>query len=133
MSQPAPAPVEVQPYAIEVNLNVDIGGSFPYTWIWKEVNDPDEPYNPLNPPTGMDLTNCTAVMEIRNAHESSDVLLSPTVTLEKDGVKGAISIELTEAQIASLLPRKKHVYQIKITFPTGYVRKFSRGRFDLTY
>lgn len=124
-------PVTVEPYSVEVDFEADIGSTFLYQFVWKTVQDPDDPWNPLNPPLGVDLTDCTALMQIKNSSESSEVQLEPTVVLEPDAVKGAIAIQIQPAQLAGLLPRKKMFYTLTITFPTGYIRKFAKGKFTL--
>lgn len=118
-------------YSTELDIKADIGATYPFDFVWKTVQDLDWPDNPANPPIGVDLTDCTAVLQIKTSHESDTVLLSPPVELIRDGVAGAINADITPAQLASLLPRKKFVFNLIVTFPTTYVRKLVRGRFDL--
>jgi len=131
MSSSSPESLDIEAASYEINLEVDRGATFNQAMIWKNAQDMDFPLNPENPPIGVDLENCVGLMEVKKSHFSTEVLLTPTVTLEKDDVQGAVEFDITEADIETLLPRDKFSYSLTITFPSTRKRKLLRGKLTI--
>lgn len=101
------------------DLRVDAGASFgedDHNFVWKA----GDPLTPVN------LTGCTAKMQIRLGLDTP-VLLE--LTTENGGIAlsstGKVVINMTATQTAALPP--KSLYQLEITMTNGRVRRLLTG------
>lgn len=101
-----------------VSLEIDRNSTFTKEFIWKA----GEPASPVN------LTGCTAVMEIRPTYDGE--LIASLTTENNRIVLGGVlgSIKLTMADEATLLlPFGIYSYDMFVTFATGEKRKVLYG------
>jgi hypothetical protein len=79
--------------------------------------------------TPVDLTGCTAKMQVRSKVSSPDVLLELSTQNSKivlGGITGEVKINLSAAETSSLT-WTSGVYDLKIQFPDGSVRRLLSG------
>lgn len=110
--------------AFKYNLNIDQGATFSDKVVWKtgELKTP------------VDLTGCTAKMQIRDKVESPTLLLELNTSNNSiilGGVAGTIEFNIS-AQITEQIKWKTGVYDMKITFPDGKVIKKLYGSVTVT-
>jgi len=101
------------------NITIYQGATLRDVTTWKS-GDPAVP---------VDLTGCTARMQVRQKVESTDVLLS--LTTENGGIilggtAGTVTIYLSATATAALT-WKSGVYDLEIEFGTGDVRRLLAG------
>lgn len=98
------------------------GANFDYSFLWK-VGTPAAPVN---------LTNYTARMQVREAADCPDTLLSLTsgtgITL--GGTAGSIYIEASSTATAAL-PSGYFVYDLEMIDNAGYVTRLVQGVFEV--
>lgn len=86
---------------------------------WK-VGDPSVP---------VDLTGCTARMQVRDRITSADVLLELTTEnggLALGGAAGTVTFQMSAAETADLT-WKAGVYDLEVVMADGFVRRFLAG------
>lgn len=108
----------------ELTLEVEQGIPFRKTLTWKTGATP----------VPVDLTGCTARMQVRERIGSPLALLTLTTSnggLELGGSTGAITIVITEAQ-TQLLTKKTALYSLRIRFLDGTVRRLVAGSIVLS-
>jgi hypothetical protein len=77
----------------------------------------------------VDLTGCTAKMQIRSKVNSPDVLLELSTQNSKiilSGITGEVKISLSASE-TSAITWNSGVYDLKIQFPDGSVRRLLSG------
>lgn len=82
-----------------------------------------------NPATPVDLTGCTARMQVREKVESVSPLLSLTTEnggIALGGVAGTVTINIS-AEATAALTWKSGVYDLEIEFADGFVRRLLQG------
>lgn len=91
----------------------------------------------------IDLTGCSAKMQVRATADSATVLLellstggSPRIVL--GGTAGTIQLLVTDEDTALLVPASwprdssnKPVYELKVTFSDGHIETWMQGKVDL--
>lgn len=105
--------------AFKLNLGIDQGATFVKNVTWKTGK----------PATPVDLTGCTARMQIRPKVDSADVLVS--LTTENGGITlgdaaGTVAIRI-EADATEDFTWKGGVYDLEIEFADGTVRRLLAG------
>ena len=108
---------------VDVDRSILQGATFSWSVAWKTAPDEDSAKTPV------DLTGCTARMQIRSKVESPEVLL--TLTTENGGIAlggtaGTISL-LIDADDTTALTWTSGVYDLEIVFPGGQVRRLMYG------
>jgi hypothetical protein len=81
------------------------------------------------PPVGVNLTDCSARMQVREKLESAEVLLSFTTEngrISLGGSNGAVTLQLDSLTTAGLEWRAG-VYDLEIEFSNGDVRRLLQG------
>lgn len=99
------------------------GATFSKTLTWKTAPDEDSPKTPV------DLTGCTARMQVRAKIGATEVLL--TLTTENGGITlggtaGTIDL-LIEAEDTAAITWTSGVYDLEIIFTNGDVRRLLYG------
>lgn len=82
-----------------------------------------------DPPVPVDLTGCTARLQIRERIDSPGILLELTTEnggIELGGTAGTIRTRMSAAETAALTWRSG-VYDMEIEFPGGIVRRVLAG------
>ena len=105
--------------AFNVALVILQGETYDETVTWK-AGDPSLP---------VDLTGCTARMQIRNIITSTEVLLDLTTDnggIVLGGVEGTIQ-RIISATETSAIAWKVGVYDLEIYYPDGRVKRFMEG------
>ncbi len=105
--------------ASKLNLYIEQGATFSQLITWK-AGTPSLP---------VDLTGCTARMQIRAKTTSDTVLLSLTTENSRialGGAAGTITLTLTDEETA-VLAWPKGVYDLEIAFGNGTVRRLLYG------
>lgn len=108
--------------AFKLNLSLLQGETFVQVIAWK-AGSPT--------PVPVDLTGCTARMQVRTAVEAPDVVLalsSDDGRIALGGVDGTLTLSLTAAETAALPPRLQAVYDLEIVHPDGTVRRLMAGK-----
>lgn len=106
-----------------VPLTVYQGASFAKTLTWK-VGKPPQP---------VDLTGCSARMQVRPQVASPDVLLELTTgngRILLGGPSGTVHLQLDPAETAAL-SFVAAVYDLEIVHPGGQVRRLASGQVKL--
>jgi hypothetical protein len=110
------------PLAFKETITVEKGASYDETWIWKR----GVKKNPV------DLTNCTARMQVRASVDSEDVLVEYTTTggnLILDGTTGKVRLQIDHTDTAAL-DFEAGVYDLEIVQPSSTsVRRLMEGDF----
>lgn len=112
--------------AFKVNINILQGETFTRVDTWK-AGAPN--YTPV------DLTGCTARMQIRTAVESAEVVLELSTDngrITLGGAAGTITMRLTAAETAALPPRLQAVYDLEIVHSNGDVRRLMAGKVSVS-
>jgi len=104
--------------AFKLNLKIDQGATFDQLVTWKTGT----------PPAAVNLTGCTARMQVRGKLADTVVLLNlatPT-GIVLGGAAGTVTIKLTAAQTAAITWLAA-VYDLEIVFADGTVRRLLAG------
>lgn len=107
----------------KVPLKIYQGATFFESWAWSTAPDENSPYTPV------DLTGCTARMQIRSKIEATTPLL--TLTTENGGISlggtaGTIEL-LIDADDTAALTWTSGVYDLEVVFPGGQVTRLTYG------
>lgn len=107
----------------KVPLKIYQGATFAHTQTWKVAPDQETPRTPV------DLTGCTARMQVRAKIGASTPLL--TLTTENGGISlggtaGTINL-LIDAEDTAALSWTSGVYDLEIVHPGGQVRRLMYG------
>lgn len=111
------------PAPTKVPLKIYQGATFFESWAWSTAPDESSAYTPV------DLTGCTARMQIRAKIEATTPLL--TLTTENGGISlggtaGTIEL-LIDADDTAALTWTSGVYDLEIVFPGGQVTRLTYG------
>ena len=115
--------VTVKRQSTELNFEIDKGSSFRHQITWKT--------GPSGSETEVDLTDCTARMQLRANVTSSTILHE--LTTENDGIvlgdiAGTIDLFISDTDSTSF-SWTDAVYGLEIIFPNTDVRRLLRGKF----
>ena len=105
--------------AAKLNLLIEQGASFRKTLTWKTGTVP----------TPVDLTGCTARMQLRESLSSTVVVLELTTEnggIVLGGTAGTIDLSATPVQTA-LITSRKAVYDLEVVYSGGAVRRLVQG------
>lgn len=107
----------------EVDRSIIQGATFTQSLTWKTKPDENTTATPV------DLTGCTARMQVRAKVNASEVLL--TLTTENGGIAlggtaGTIEL-LIDADDTAALTWAAGVYDLEIVYPGGQVRRLMYG------
>lgn len=108
---------------VDVDRSILQGATFSWSFTWKTAPDEDSAKTPVN------LTGCTARMQIRSKVESPEVLLSLTTEnggIALGGTAGTIEL-LIDADDTAAITWTSGVYDLEIVFPGGQVRRLMYG------
>jgi hypothetical protein len=114
--------VSIAGTAFNYPLKLDQGGSLRRTFTWKLDGD-----------TPVDLTGCTATLEIRATHASPAPALSLTSQAGEivlGGAAGTVEVIFSDDKTQALTSRQM-VYGLEIYFGEGTTRRLLRGRVDV--
>jgi len=108
--------------SVVINIEVEKGSTFRHTLVWTYA---EEPYIPI------DLTGCTALMQVRPDQDSDEILHE--MTTENDGLvlggtTGSIDMYISAAD-STAWEWNDGVYSLEVTFPNTDVRRLARGVF----
>lgn len=114
--------VTVKRQSTELNFEIDKGSSFRHQITWKT--------GPAGSELPVDLTGCTAQMQIRSRPTSPDVLHE--LTTENGGITlgdatGTIDLFISDED-STAFTWKDAVYGLEITFVNTDVRRLLRGK-----
>lgn len=101
------------------NLTIEQGTTFRKSWTWRAGS----------PSAAVDLTGCTARMQIRAKVDSAAILLELTTENNRivlGGVAGTIDLIVSAADTAALA-WKSGAYDLEIVFADGTVRRLLKG------
>ena len=104
---------------------IEQGATYRHTLVWLE---PDES-TPIN------LTGCTAKMQIRSVVTSSAIILELSTAnsrLSIDGSLGKISLYVSDEDTAMLEAIKGAVYDLEVYFPDGTVTRLCEGKISIS-
>ena len=111
--------------AAQINLTIDKGSTFRKDFIWKAGLAI----------TPVDLTGCTAKMQIRPAHGSPVLLLeltsNPAQYLSLGTTNGTISIDIP-ANVTREIAVENAVYDLEITMSDSSVTRLLYGSIEFT-
>ncbi|RST54100.1 hypothetical protein [Variovorax sp. DXTD-1] len=105
--------------AAKLKLSIDQGATFTKTVTWKTGK----------PALPVDLTGCTARMQVRETIQSDDVLLELSTTdgrITLGGTAGTVNLRV-EAADTAIIAWKSGVYDLEIQFADGTVRRLLSG------
>lgn len=105
--------------AAKLKLSIDQGATFTKTVTWKTGK----------PAVPVDLTGCTARMQIREKIESTAVLLELSTTdgrITLGGTAGTVNLRVEAVDTAAITWRSG-VYDLEIEFTDGTVRRLFSG------
>lgn len=105
--------------AFKLNLSIDQGATFIKSVTWKTGK----------PAAPVDLTGCTARMQVRPKIDSTEVLVSLTTAnggITLGGAAGTVAIRI-EADVTEDFTWKGGVYDLEIVFLDGTVRRLLAG------
>ena len=105
--------------AAKLKLSIDQGATFTKTVTWK-TGKPSAP---------VDLTDCSARMQVRENIDSEDVLLSLSTTdgrITLGGAAGTVALRV-DADDTADITWKAGVYDLEIQFADGTVRRLFAG------
>lgn len=106
--------------AFKVNLKIDQGATFAKHVTWKAGT----------PPVPVDLTGCTARMQVREKIESPVALLDLTTEnggIVLGGTSGTIDYCLLSDELTATFAWTSGVYDLEIVFPDGTVQRKIAG------
>lgn len=107
-----------------VDFEIDRGATFQKVMTWKTGN----------PAVPVDLTHCTARMQVREHIDSPTHMLRLTTEnggIMLGGVDGTIMLRVEAAQ-TSELPKLSGVYDLEIEFSEGTVRRLLSGNVTIS-
>jgi len=112
--------VKISRRSVVVNIEIEKGSTFRHRFIWTYEEDPQDP---------IDLTGCTARMQIR-PEITSDVILHE-LTTENGGIQlgdiaGTIDLYVSDT-VSTDWDWISGVYGLEIVFPNTDVRRLCRG------
>lgn len=105
--------------AFRLSLTILQGETFSRPLVWKAGA----------PAVPVDLTGCTARMQVRSTVDNDTVLLELTTgngRIALGGVDGTITLQLTAAETQALTWRNA-VYDLEVVHPGGQVRRLVEG------
>lgn len=105
--------------AAKLKLIIDQGATFTKTVTWKTGK----------PAAPVDLTGCSARMQIREKLESTAVLLELSTTdgrITLGGAAGTVNLRV-EAVVTAAITWRTGVYDLEIEFADGTVRRLFSG------
>jgi hypothetical protein len=107
----------------KVPLKIYQGATFFESWAWSTAPDESSAYTPV------DLTGCTARMQVRAKIDATTPLL--TLTTENGGISlggtaGTIEL-LIDADDTAALTWTSGVYDLEIVYPGGQVTRLAYG------
>lgn len=111
--------------ASKYGIRIEQGATYEKEFIWK-AGDPAAP---------VDLTGCTAKLQIRETVSSPNTLLSlstDNARIVLGGTAGTITLKLTAVETAALVGWVNAVYDLEITFTSGFVRRLLQGSVKLS-
>lgn len=114
--------VQVAAKAVRINLQVEQGATFNPIWTWKSGATEASA-------TPVDLTGCTARMQIREDEDDSTVLYELTTENSKivlGDAAGTIEVIISDEDSAAFT-WDSGVYDLEIEFVDGTVRRWSKG------
>lgn len=106
--------------AFKLNLCIDQGATFTKLAMWKTGKKPGVP---------VDLTGCTARMQVRAKQDAPDVLVELTTEnggIVLGGAAGTIALRI-EAAATAAYEWRSGVYDLEIIFADGTVRRLMYG------
>lgn len=110
--------------AAVIDLSIQQGATFDSpSFIWKDGSG-----------VPIDLTGCTAHMQIRQSTSAANTLADMTTAnggLTLGGTAGTISMLLTAAQTTAITARRG-VYDLKLIAANGVVRRFAEGEVTIS-
>jgi hypothetical protein len=112
--------------AFKLSLKIDQGSTFIKQVTWKTGT--------AEAATPVDLTGCTARMQVRERVESTDILLTLTTEngrITLGGVAGTVDLRV-EADDTAALNFRTGVYDLEIEFADGTVRRLLSGGVSLS-
>jgi len=106
--------------SVVINIEVEKGSTFRHTLLWTYEEEPQTP---------IDLTGCTAEMQIRPYQDADEILYEMTTS------NGGLTLGDAAGTIEMYIPNQDStawewndgVYGLEITFPNTDVRRLSRG------
>ena len=104
--------------SFKVSLKIDQGATFTKVVTWK-----------TSPSTPVDLTGCTARMQVRSKVDSPTVLLSLSTTdgsIVLGGTAGTVTLKLSATQTAAIT-WTTGVYDLEVVFSDGTVKRLIQG------
>ncbi|MDN6885279.1 hypothetical protein QMO14_16865 [Variovorax sp. CAN2819] len=105
--------------AARIKLSIEQGATFTKTVTWKTGK----------PALPVDLTGCTARMQVREKIESAGILLSLSTDdgrISLGGAAGTINLRV-EADDTAAITWKTGVYDLEVEFSDGTVRRLFSG------
>lgn len=105
--------------AFKLNLKVDQGATFSKVVVWKTGT----------PAVAVDLTGCSARMQVRGKLTDPAVLLELTTTnggIALGGTTGTVTINISASQTAAI-SWVAAVYDLELVFAGGTVRRLLAG------
>lgn len=114
--------VQVAAKAVRINLQIEQGATFHPTWTWKS-GATEATAVPV------DLTGCTARMQIREDEDGSTILYELTTENSKiilGDIAGTIEVIISDEDSAAFT-WDNGVYDLEIEFTDGTVRRWSQG------
>lgn len=108
---------------VDVDRSIMQGATFLWSFTWKTAPDEDSAKTPV------DLTGCTARMQVRAKIGASEVLLSLTTEnggIALGGTAGTIDL-LIDDETTAAITWTSGVYDLEIVHPGGQVRRLMYG------
>lgn len=115
--------------AAKLNLRIEQG-----TTYVGPGNNGDAVYKVGLIPVAVDLTGCTARMQIRPSINSSTVLLELTTVngrITLGGLTGSIRLNLSAAETAAI-NWDAAFYDLELVFPNGFVKRLLQGKVTIS-
>ena len=110
--------------AFKVNLKIDQGATFSKVVIWKTGT----------PPVVVNLTGCTARMQVRGKLTDTAALLDLTTAnggIVLGGIAGTVTLNVSAIQTAAI-SWTSAVYDLEIIFADGTVRRLLSGSISVS-
>ena len=114
-------PATLKRPSVELDIELDKGANFIHTFKY-ETGD-------RNSTTPVDLTDCTAKIQIRTSSRRANTLYEATTengNLTLGGILGTIDINIPAATTKAFKWNQAN-YELEITFPDTTVKKILRG------
>ena len=106
--------------SVQINMDIEKGSTFRHRFIWTYAEDPQNP---------IDLTGCTARMQIRPSQESDAIYQDLTTEnggITLGGTSGTIDLYISDVD-STAWTWNTGVYGLEIAFPNTDVRRLCRG------